>query len=983
MRIDLNMLQSKNLEESSVPAATIKNDASHVSKPVKGGGVFLDHAQDTILKQDRSKKRSIAEQAEQIDLMGPKAHMDQMIIVSSTMSEQDAKKLSEEGFDLSEMEPGDAVNSLDRMKVRLAEAGVNVAGYTDTVSSREASEILGRTVNLAAQPVIQNDPAVFTATDSGSAILSDPASRVMPDPAAGAITEAAEGFFDKAVTEDEIALTLTAFDLPVTEANTASVMEAVNMASQLGPVGDDVRIYMTDNEMEPTIENLFAAEFSGAGMRRGDAERYVTNDMGYLGKSGNLERTVSTEVPEKAGEDKAAGPYEGIEEQIREIAAEAGYEGDDEVIRDAFDLVNAGVPLTKESIRMYEDTKSIDIRPSKKALMEAIASGQPAKKAYLVRDYNNIKSERILKESALSISTDVNRKLADKEVRLDTSYLEKDVESLKAREKEAFDLLEETLSVRSDILKAPADILGDDRILDALGSMGYGREIPAGQEGTAGDVTLRDIHERIPDHARVYEEAGRTYEAVGTEVRADLGDSIRKAFANTDFKAILEDKGLEDNPINERAVRIIANDHLELTKENIEKIASADRELNSVLDALTPNRVLKMIKNNINPLEMGINELGEKLLMLQDEEHAPVEDFAKYLVSERQKGNITEEEATSYVGIYRLVNAINSGDHSAIGTVLSSGMEMNFTNLLSAVRTSKKAHIDQYIDENFAGIERVAGESTQRIDAMIRTAYSGEDYKEEQYKDEARSFAEAAKADEEIYRMLEEADLPQSARNVNAYEQLMSRGGNPFIQDLMKDTSEKAKERIKDQRDRVLDAMGSGDPEKLKEAYDEMVESELIGAFEGERIDIRALQSREKVINIKKSLAKNENYHIPVEFEGEIININLQIRHGEKRNLVDIYFETDVFGPVHMNLNFEDKVSGRIITGNPSGRDHFKEKLDSIRSAIEEASGKETDLKVGNKEIADDHEAMDGEVRTGSAMLYRTAKAALDAILTL
>ena len=177
--------------------------------------------------------------------------------------------------------------------------------------------------------------------------------------------------------------------------------------------------------------------------------------------------------------------------------------------------------------------------------------------------------------------------------------------------------------------------------------------------------------------------------------------------------------------------------------------------------------------------------------------------------------------------------------------------------------------------------------------------------------------------------------------------------------------------------------MGSGDPEKLKEAYDEMVESELIGAFEGERIDIRALQSREKVINIKKSLAKNENYHIPVEFEGEIININLQIRHGEKRNLVDIYFETDVFGPVHMNLNFEDKVSGRIITGNPSGRDHFKEKLDSIRSAIEEASGKETDLKDGNKEIADDHEAMDGEVRTGSAMLYRTAKAALDAMLTL
>ena len=58
------------------------------------------------------------------------------------------------------------------------------------------------------------------------------------------------------------------------------------------------------------------------------------------------------------------------------------------------------------------------------------------------------------------------------------------------------------------------------------------------------------------------------------------------------------------------------------------------------------------------------------------------------------------------------------------------------------------------------------------IDQMIRTAFSQDNAApgQDQYEEEAGRFAEAAKAEAEIYRALTEEDIPRSAENINAYE---------------------------------------------------------------------------------------------------------------------------------------------------------------------------------------------------------------------
>ena len=972
MRIDFDQLQKTNIEESKTFAAGVQSGSSKGSAASgraslngvmsPADGILFGHSQDNILSKSRPGKKSIMEQAGQADAIGVDTAMDQMLVVAQTMSPQDAKKMADEGYDLSEMDPQDAVNSLDRMKIRLAAAGVNVAGYTDTVSADKVAEVTGQSVDSARL-------AAATGTAAGE-------------------NGAEDAFFSEDVSDDEIAQTLTGYDLPATQDNIASVKDAVNMASQLQAVTENTKLFLASEGMEPTIENVFRAEYSSGKAQAGGNARYVSDDLGYVSKAGNAGVAENADITGRAAAD------EGLDRQIEDIIREAGFEPSADIKQDAISMINAGVPLTPRTLQTYEDASGINIRPSKKEIMDAIARGGSGRDAYLISDYKSIKAERITKEAALSMATETNLKNLDKDITIDTGYLERDVESLKAKEKETFDLLEETLSVRNDIRRAPAELIADRGILEAVLRMGTA---PGAVMGAAAGETqvnrphagidLQEIHDRAAELTRSYERMNRTYESVGTEVRADLGDSIRKAFENTDFGEMLDSIGREQNDTNERAVRIISYSHMELTAENVDRISEADERLNDVLDKLTPARVLRMIRENINPLETDLGELESRLAAYEDEEDRPVEEFARYLVAETNKGNVTDEEAASYIGIYRLVNAINTGDHRAVGTVIASGAELNFTNLLSAVRTTKKAHIDQYINESFSGMDAVLSSDSSRIDQMIRTAFTPDSTEQEYYEEDARKFAEAAKAEAELYRILEEADIPRSANNVTAYEQLIYEGGNRFARELYGNASDKAKERLKEARERVREELGSGDAARIKESYDEMVKAELIGALEGETIDIRAMQSKDKVLSVKNALADTEDYHIPAEFNGELININLKLRHGENQNSVDIYFETEEFGSVHAELRVTDGVRGAVHSERAAGDEYMRERLDSMREAVARVSGMNTDLKIGDMDIPGVNAsndgattAMDGE-NTGSAMLYRIAKAVLDTVL--
>ncbi len=900
MKIDFSRLE---LEKTGMePSVSGASKQKHLNAAeVNAGGVFTEIGTNALdnLHAYSKKSRTPADKLAKAEFSNEKINRNYMAVMANTMSGKDFKELVEKGYSPGQMQPKDAVNSLDRMKVKLAQAGVNVAGYTDTVSSKQAAEITGS--QTMANKILDGQE------------YSIPA-------------------------DEDIRTGLYESDLPATDENVEDIRKAFEIASELKPLSESAQIYMVENEMEPTIQNVYEAGFSTGNAESSGHATYFYEGTGYISEAAG-------KGSETDGED--------FLRQIDEIITEAGYEPDEDSRKNAEFLIEKGIPLTKETLRLYSDLQKVDIRPRLSEMMQAIADGKRPADAYLIKDYKNIKSERQLKETELMMTHEANRKLISSDFRIDTKELETEVESLKKDEKAVWDLLDETVLAANEIKAAPAELIGRIEFFDIRSE----RDI----------LTLSDIRNEGVSLKNRYETMQATYEAVGTEVRADLGDSIKKAFVNVD--SLIEETGLAVDDENRRAVRILGYNSMEINEENISRVKAADRKLNDMIDLMTPKNVLRLIRENINPLRVNVDELNEKLnsYAVQDEEDT--EKFAQYLVKMRNQNEITSEESASYIGIYRLIDKLNRTDGAAIGSLLNQNAELSVKNLLSAIRSTRRGHMDFVVDRDFGGIQTVEDETVLKIDTQISTAFS-----DEYYEEEAKKFADAAKAEERIYALLSRADIEPSADNVNAAAELFSANGN-FFKELLSENGNGKNERLKRSMERVFETLD--DPDEFSDAYDEMVNEEIIAAFEGEKLDIRALQTTNRVTAVQKTLADSENYQVPVEINGEITSINLQIRHGENHGNVDIYFESESLGMISAVFTLTaEMTNGTVACKTSAGYSWVDSHKNELLNAMS-FDGRTVTMDVIRSEGRIDDRpvnAKDGE-KLETAVLYKTAKA--------
>ena len=68
---------------------------------------------------------------------------DFMTVMSNSMSASDFQKMKEDGYNISNMEPEQAVTILDKIKTVLAQSGTYVKGYNDNLSVDKITEITG------------------------------------------------------------------------------------------------------------------------------------------------------------------------------------------------------------------------------------------------------------------------------------------------------------------------------------------------------------------------------------------------------------------------------------------------------------------------------------------------------------------------------------------------------------------------------------------------------------------------------------------------------------------------------------------------------------------------------------------------------------------------------------------------------------------------------------------------------------------------
>ena len=178
-----------------------------------------------------------------------------------------------------------------------------------------------------------------------------------------------------------------------------------------------------------------------------------------------------------------------------------------------------------------------------------------------------------------------------------------------------------------------------------------------------------------------------------------------------------------------------------------------------MLDMMKPGRVLSLIRSGINPLEISMDKLMQELGKIDDDNEP--KRFSRFLNELDSTNAITDQERQGFIGIYRLIHQIEKNDSAAIGTLINADAEINFKNLLTAVRTRNHSGMDIAIDNENGGLEKLIQKgisiSEQIEKAFVKPGQTKTDYNSLVYEQENMDIRMAGKVDADTLDQMEEA----------------------------------------------------------------------------------------------------------------------------------------------------------------------------------------------------------------------------------
>lgn len=955
-------------------------------------------------KTRRDKGTTLAKLQQRAENADVAVAQDYMTLMSNTMSQEDYAKLEEEGFRFSDMEPEMAVTIVDKIKAELARSGQYIAGYNDDMDMEALSAAVG----------------------------SETVARAIKDS------------FKEA-------------DIPLTQENVGRVIQAWDMAEKLDAPTEGSYRYMVDNELEPRLWNFYLAQSSGAGAGEYGQPGYYAEDVqGYYSQSAPGAFGTEQRVQGQADERLSA--------QIDRVIEQAGVPVDEDSRQEADWLLEQDLPLTAENLLRLRELKSVSFPVKAEAFARAAATAMAEGKsplqgnlaqerniyeqaAALFAYYDKLYSEqteggfegsgdeiewltqngrlterRQLEEIRLRMTAEVNVKLLKSGFAIDTAPMEELVEALRQAEAAVagqyfpgdeqavakYESYTATTRVMAELPIMPAQVLGS---------------IPVQGEDA---VSLRDFHAEGSKLQQSFEKAKESYEALMTAPRRDMGDSIKKAFANVDD--ILKDLGYEVSEENRRAVRILGYNSMEMSTDNIELVKAADKEVKSVIERLTPAAALKMIRDGINPLEKSLEELNQYFDGQSGDYEKTAESYSRFLYGMERRGDITQEEKESFIGIYRLVRQIEKSDGAAIGALVNSQAQLHFSNLLSAVRSGKYKGLDVKVTDELGAVAELVrkGESISEQIAKGFAAKAQEMLTEMSYSEEtANAYREmdleqlraAGQAKEDSLTLLQRGELPVNAGNLLAAQALVSETGSPFGE--WKQWTKKGMTQVSNNRAEVSDhaPVAESDSEianledrltgvwedldkgeAFAEGYRTIIEEaaqgiETMSLMQAQSsMDVRGMQLLHKQLSIVGALTGSEEYILPMYIGEELAKVHLTLQHGGgEKGSVDIAVDLSEDEHIEAHLQLAGGRLGGFLVGNTQSEvKKLREAADIFIDSLKEDSLQGYEVEelpvIGKGQASAFPKAlrtMDGEKEAGTPgniQLYRAAKVFLRAV---
>ena len=497
----------------------------------------------------------------------------------------------------------------------------------------------------------------------------------------------------------ELAKQLERSGMAVTKENIAKLSEAVDFAKRtVNNMNEPAIGHMIETDLPETISNLYMAEYSEI-------------------QGGKVESVESEETWAK------------IENQAANLLENQGVDADKESLKAAKWLFTKGIEITPASVAKFlslnelkTEVKSTGgIENLTKKLAAGLSEGKDTgsivvgtannKQAGYVVNYfkrtteisvTEISQRRNLEEIRLKLTEQSALNMLNKGIKIDVTDLKGLVLNLRKEEDSYYKaLLDGAKTLENDDFSETKKIDAAANQIEIFRSVVSIRSYAITREYTS-DYKAGAISETYRQETKItlaaYHQAGLAYEKGATVVRADLGDSVKKAFGNID--EVLNENNLELNDANRRAVKILAYNKAEVTVESVTKMKAAAALTENTLKELKPATVAGLIKSGINPLDMEMEELLSAAKDINEKIIPNDEKYSRYLY-----------------------NLEKNGDNAAIGSVSLASQSLTLRNMLSAIRTGKLRGFNEKVDESFGELSQLLG-GKGKIDGQIDMAYA-------------------------------------------------------------------------------------------------------------------------------------------------------------------------------------------------------------------------------------------------------------------
>lgn len=906
-----------------------------------------------------------------------------MIVTASTTTSDDYKAAKDDGYDV-------IVTETDKIKAVLAKAGVDISIYGDDLSREQLTDITGSQTEAA---MLVNQ--------------------------------------------------MKAYDIPATDDNIKAGTDAIDQAKSLTNISNETKAYLVRNNMNPTISNVYKATYSSSQVQNykqkveiTDNVKQLYDDNQYGDKGAGSQGKISDELFEELkpqlkqildeahidssdenlnqcrwliDEDIAVTPdnvllanqIDGITaagenvssdfyaRAVTEALAMGKKAADATMSQDGltFDMAKKACDVLGEAtaddiVTLESDNIPVTIENLSKLIAardkDSAASQGSANKALDnqitdSREARLVTAQRKLEEARLAMTAEANLSLIKKGVSIDTEPIERVVELLRQQENKYYGALFGESSVEAS----------DDRVrmynnvCDIFNQMKQQPAYVLTLESA--DDTVYELYTAGKAMKQSLEAAASGYETLMTSPRADMGDSISKAFQNVDD--ILKELQIDTSESNRRAVRILAYNSTDITEDNIKQIKSVDEQVQRAFSDMTPAVTIEMIKRGISPLDMSMSDISETARRIKSENpDERDEKFSEFLWKLEKKNEISEEERDSYIGIYRLISQVEQSDGAVIGSLVNQGADITMKNLLTAVRVRGKSAMDYKVDDTFAGVDSVS--RGIKIDSQIESAYhtnclrdvldtlspekmefvqydswldmtpeqlrqavyeANEDNAlSEQYATEQlRQFNQAVSVPENVYAFLEKYDVKTTAVNLMAASRLMKnpseavrnlwkRGDSATARALLDETLRRFSESVKNPKE-LAQAQ-----ETLADTAEHVMDSMIIEDRHTGSIDLRQMKLLCSQLRIASNMSRQENYIVPIETADGVTGMKLRIVRGEdKKGLVDIFLEDKKCGRVAAYFEAkENSVSAMIVTDDEQTKKLFEDNITMFEAGI-------------------------------------------------